>query len=272
MNPRLVTMTPEWASQLLRRNSKNRSIREYHVEAIASDIINGRWQLNPQTISVGSDGTLLDGQHRLMAIVRSQRPVKLLLIEDCPPECFATIDTGRSRTPGDVLKIEGAANGNHLAATIKLVILYENVPHLVWGGQETDRLAPKTVIVNRYSQDPGAWNDVIKRAQSVRRQVKLVNQTSIATFLYLYQSGGSACHTDLELSREYVELFASGQMLEPTNPVLLIRNLCISGSLSGDHRKAQTQLACHIKAFKYWKDGIPLKQFKRPAIPPMPTL
>jgi len=264
-----VTMTPEWASRILERNTHNRSVRPAVVRQIASDMACGRWLLTPQTVSVASDGTLLDGQHRLMAIVQSGQAVQMMLATDCPSECFAAIDTGQSRTPGDILKIEGVSNYTHVASIIRLVHLYNTCPGNVWVGQLG--ALSKQQIVETYRADPDAWNEVTKLAMSFNK-APCVQVSAVGAFLYLYQSSAAPSADDQAFSRDYLKLYCTGEMLSAGNPVLAFRNWQALQWKMAQVKKAQTQLACHIKAYRYWRDEVQLKIFKQPQIPPMPHL
>jgi hypothetical protein len=69
-----MTVTPELAEQWLRNNTHNRKLSETHALAYASDMEAGRWKYNYVPIIIASDGTLIDGQHRLMACTLARVP------------------------------------------------------------------------------------------------------------------------------------------------------------------------------------------------------
>lgn len=265
-------MTPEWASQLLEHNAHNRAPRAKAVAQIASDITTGRWQLTPQTVSIANNGTLLDGQHRLMAIVKSGRAVPLMLATDCPAECFSAIDTGMARTPGDILKIDGCSQSVSVAAIIRTVFYYKHFPGHVWSGAAVNQnTITKQHLVDHYRSDTDGWEVAVKAAAAVKR-FPYTQLTAIGAFMYLYASEHAPDKSDKEKSKEYLRLFCTGEMLPAGNPVLAFRNWQASQWKIAYVKKVQTQLACHIKAYKYWKDGAELKIFKQPQIPPMPQL
>lgn len=72
-----VTITPELAEGLLAMNTENRRLRPSHVAYLARAIERGEWQMPPDAIMVSDSGKLLNGQHRLTAVVRSGKPVRL---------------------------------------------------------------------------------------------------------------------------------------------------------------------------------------------------
>lgn len=264
-----VTMTPEWASQILEQNTHNRVARPSIVRQITRDIVCGRWMLTPQTVSIDIDGRLLDGQHRLMAVVQAGEAVQMMLATDCPSECFTAIDTGQSRTPGDILKIEGVSNYTHVGSIIKLVHLYNTCPGLVWVGQAA--VMSKQEILETYRADADTWDSVTQLAVSTAKG-PCVQVSAVGAFLYLYQSDVAPSAEDEKFSREYLKLYSTGEMLSAGNPILALRNWQALQWKVAQVKKPQTQLACHIKAYRYWRDEVQLKIFKQPQIPPMPRL
>lgn len=72
----LVLITPEKAKQWLDHNNEgNRSIKPTIVNKYARDIREGNWRLTHQCIAFDSTGHLIDGQHRLSAVVQSDMPI-----------------------------------------------------------------------------------------------------------------------------------------------------------------------------------------------------
>lgn len=111
----VVTVTPELARLLLSRNHSNRSVRAL-VEGIKTDIVEGRWELNGETIIVSKDGYLNDGQHRLLAVDESGLPIKTVMTFGVERETRFSTDTGSAKTSGDLLSMSGIGNANSVAA------------------------------------------------------------------------------------------------------------------------------------------------------------
>ena len=101
-------ITPELAARLLEGNKNNRHLRESVVDAYAQDMLNGHWLLNNQGIGLGEDGSVIDGQHRLAAVVKSGCSVRMLVVGNLPVmggsngvklRTVDTVDTGIVRHP-----------------------------------------------------------------------------------------------------------------------------------------------------------------------------
>jgi hypothetical protein len=116
----LVKVTPELASKWLKeKNLHNRPVTSSHVRFLASQMEKGEWSPTGQTIQFSDTDRLLDGQHRLYAIIESKKPQTILIVSGVPDSSQAVIDTGKTRSAGDVLKMSGVANHTITAAMIK---------------------------------------------------------------------------------------------------------------------------------------------------------
>lgn len=107
MITKLETVTPEQARAWLEKNEGNRGIRESWVNALAGMIQRGQWAETHQGIAFATGGRLIDGQHRLHAIVRAGKPVRILVTRGLDEEVYVHIDGGKSRTLQDRLKLIG---------------------------------------------------------------------------------------------------------------------------------------------------------------------
>ncbi len=122
----IVFITPETAARWLGVNTHNRNIREADVRNYARDMANGGWQMTGEAIKFAADGTLLDGQHRLLAIIRSECTVAMYVMRGIPTASQRVMDTGRKRTASDALSIGKEASPSQLASMIKLALGVES--------------------------------------------------------------------------------------------------------------------------------------------------
>lgn len=114
----IETITPAIAAEYLKNNTNNRPLKNQWVTDIANMIRRGQWVLDGNPIRFSEDGVLLDGQHRLQAIIRAGIPVQTLVVRGLPKESFKNIDTGRGRSGGDILSIDGCANATAASSSI----------------------------------------------------------------------------------------------------------------------------------------------------------
>lgn len=105
--------------------TRNRPVKDAHVEWLAGMMKAGRWRTNGEAILLDEDNKLLDGQHRLWAIITSGVTIEIYVTRGAPREYFATIDTGATRTTADVLGIRGESNSPTLSAVLGWLHRYE---------------------------------------------------------------------------------------------------------------------------------------------------
>ncbi len=115
-------ITPEEAEQMLAKNwPSNRKMSQAVIDGYVNDMENGNWcWYVGNTIVVSEDGYLLDGQHRLAAIVKSGIPTMMLVVRNVPDEAFDFIDGGKKRLASDFIDCPQASFVTALAKAVCL--------------------------------------------------------------------------------------------------------------------------------------------------------
>jgi hypothetical protein len=106
----LISVSPALAARWLERNESNRTVREGRVNALAEAMRRGEFVVTGDTIKFAPDGRLLDGQHRLWAVLESGVTVQMLVAYNIAPEAQVVMDTGAARKFADTLKWKGEKN------------------------------------------------------------------------------------------------------------------------------------------------------------------
>jgi hypothetical protein len=70
-------------------------------------MLNGNWVLTHQGIAISKSGKLIDGQHRLAAVVKANVPVEMMVFSGLDDESIFAIDQSRPRSKFDAIKIGG---------------------------------------------------------------------------------------------------------------------------------------------------------------------
>ena len=106
VNPFIRRMTVDPAQAMLwleNTNTNNRNVSEKHVARLARDMADGKWMLTHAGIAFSSNGTLLDGQHRLWAVVESGASVEMHVWFNVDPKSMIAIDCGKIRSCGRLI-------------------------------------------------------------------------------------------------------------------------------------------------------------------------
>jgi hypothetical protein len=119
-------MTPAGARRLLAANTRNRKLVPTRVARLAGQIQRGEWQVDGSPIRISVTGVVLDGQHRLAAIMQAGVTVPgVVIITGLDDDAQMVMDTGKPRTFEDHLFIEGVPSSRQAAGTTMLLSEYE---------------------------------------------------------------------------------------------------------------------------------------------------
>lgn len=276
MRTQTLLVTPDLAHTLLKRNSHNRSLSKFNVQFLAEEIRSGRWKTTHQGIAVSSDGTLLDGQHRLAAIIEADQPALINVNFDCDPEIFTVIDTGRARTGADALRIAGAKTSYEttISAAARAVLLYRKFPGMSWSGSMA-RVSPQ-VVVDVFNQDPDLYCWAASLGNSARNELNVLRlKSATAAFAVIAIQDGSEHGVTKDDIHEFVMSVASGTNLSKGDARMTFRQQLINGWVPGQQvgqRDFQIWVGCWIKLFNLYWSGTSCKVFKTPNLMPMPQL
>lgn len=104
MKSKVMMVDPSLAAAWLAKNAQhNRPMRKTTVASYAEQMQAGQWQLTHQGVAFDVNGILIDGQHRLAAIVQANVIVPMMVTVNAPAVSFETLDCGIKRTVADRL-------------------------------------------------------------------------------------------------------------------------------------------------------------------------
>lgn len=124
----IVTITPEIAKRLLEQTNPNvqRKVTIGQVRQISTAITNGDFRCNGDTIRQDIEGNIIDGQHRLLAVIKAGKPIITNFTKGLATEVIHTIDIGnKTRSLADILEIAHQKKykyANSISATSKFII------------------------------------------------------------------------------------------------------------------------------------------------------
>lgn len=175
---RVEYVTPQMAQTYLEHNTNNRHLSPYQIGKYAHAMSIGDWQLS-DPIKFDTYGRLIDGQHRLAAIIESGVVVPMFVVRGLDPSAQDVIDTGRARTASDALKMHGYEQYPLVSSAAKLLLAYENGWISTVGSIRYPRLLTTPEIV-RYVDQHSGLIAAAKSAAADRCFVKL--QPSVLCF------------------------------------------------------------------------------------------
>lgn len=261
----VVLVTPEMAKNWLITNTGNRNLSKGRVAKILNDILNHRWQYNGESIKFDINGNLIDGQHRLSALVQSGQTIPLLIVNNLATESQQTIDLGRPRSLNDMTNILNIPHSSKVAAIGNMVLQLENHPNIVWS--ERSQVTKTQAIDFITSHSPRLVKSAIL-SSNVYRAFRL-RESVYGTFAYKVQESENYGMFNL-----FHQGLVEGADLSYGDPRLALRNQIMRSPVLGNGRwQSQQQLAWTIKA---WNGFIQNQSMKRMRFGqdnlPMPTI
>lgn len=116
------TITPKRAKEYLVKNVENRPLRVGYINDLAFQMLEGKWEL-AQPISFDIQGHLLDGQHRLNAVVTAGVNVKMVVLRGMPSGTFGLYDQGIVRTAADLHHRMGGKSSNAACSVARSMLM-----------------------------------------------------------------------------------------------------------------------------------------------------
>lgn len=242
---RRVLVTPELAEQWLAENKKNRALRRAYIQQLAAAIRRGEWRFNGDAVRFDRNDDLLDGQHRLHAIIEAGQAVEMLVIRDLDTETRETIDRGLRRTLADTLTLRGVTSARSMAATLVWIHRFDTGRPTT---TQSDGYPSPTQLLALVEQHPNIRDSL--RIEQLIKQAPFRYPPSLAVALHYKMSA-----IDAEAADVFFDRLASGSELLSTDPILLLRNLLIRNSSQRLRQPSYALAAYTIKAWKAWRAG-----------------
>lgn len=238
-------VVPEAGVTGANRKASARIVQEYATEMLA-----GRWVLSHQGLAFNSRGTLVDGEHRMRAVILAAETdpditVPFLVSFNVPDEATKAMDVGKRRLPSDFLTMEGEINTTSLAGVIRMGFCYDFVPYN--GNESWTRYRLTPAMQSEYLEKNPQVREALVDGNSLRRLFKI---SAIGGFIFLADRDRPDVDVD-----EFLNGLRYGANLEKFDPALTLRDLMLNTRKGRGRFEAPEELALLIKAFNRWLAG-----------------
>jgi hypothetical protein len=242
-----TTLTPRLAAEWLATTGQQRAVVPHVVKKYAAQMKQGLWRFNCEPIIFDTDGKMIDGQHRCLAVINSGMPIDCLVVKGAPPEAFQSLNQGCVRNGATVLSILGVSNYKTITAIL-------NVIHRINTGTQSTRSAvPNTLIEKLWQEYP----DAATAAQYIAGN-KFLRCHFPCGWVGAIWVFGSRQH-GLEVARKFFEQLILGTNLPPTSPIWVLREKAIAWTSAKAMLSEQDKAGMMIKAWNAYVTGRPLK-------------
>jgi hypothetical protein len=119
-------ITPTQATAYLNSMPGNRPLSNKEVEYLVQQALAGTFYAAVAPIHFDAQGRLRNGQHRMWMVVESEKELEFLVVRNASEQEIDALDIGKRRSSGDVLALDGYANGQLLAGGLTNLWMYEH--------------------------------------------------------------------------------------------------------------------------------------------------
>lgn len=253
---RTILVTPTMAQEWLAKSATNRPLNQRHIETLADAIRRDQWRFSGESIKFNTAGELIDGQHRLNAVIMANKSVYFLVVENVEEDAMAVIDTGRKRTSSDVLGINGYSNTVVVAAAIRTIFGWKRS---VEAGGLILSHAQSTEFANKNKQ-------IFRLAEDISSTAKYPRGKLLAVYWLATEAGAYEAEF-----RDFLNGLGSGAGLPPGSPILALREWY--ARVKGQRGKVHGNMYLYalIRAWNAYAEGRQLHKIDSQTRPPQIT-
>lgn len=257
-----VTFTPARAKIALENNIRNRKVNDTQINVVKEAMSNNLWDDNVSKINFASSGELSDGQHRLIACVRSGITFRCMVTWGVTRTAQLATDRRGARSLSDDLEIAGYKNTVNLAAVARVVYQFQR-------GSSVSQIIAKSTSVTSNASDQMIFNFFLNRQDEIIEKERVVSRvyTSLRD-LHISKTVLNPLVIEFDrISKEDAEAFwkqlSSGFARFENDPIFILRKRFIDDAKSNtSNLPAIVKTALIIKAWNMYMTGTTVKQLK----------
>lgn len=259
MEFRKQLVTPSLAAQMLEANVKNRRIKMPVLLRYTQEMTAGRWKEDTgETIKISKTGLVLDGQHRLMAVVKANKPINFHIVYDLEDSVFDVLDTGSIRNASDVFLIEKIKNDNILPSIITTYeILKKSVVKMINGQSVSKQYRPTNhELKQMYYLRESFWQTVANQSQIWYHSfAKILPPSTIGGFYAFFYDINEKDAFD------FMHQLCTGKDIK-NNSIALLRTKLMQDKIDQKKIPASIKQAYIIKTWNYYRQNQEFKILK----------
>ncbi len=248
----LEKIGPAEAQDLLdKHNPRNRTWSPKTFSKYVRAIEANDWQFVGDPIRIDVDGNLIDGQHRLRAVVETGATLEFVVIRGLATETQRYMDAGRGRSAADQLKIEGMASAPLAASIATCAMRWERGDILA----QYLKFSPFEVV---------DWTeshlDIVEAAVTTAQRVRGAIGATPSLIGGAFIEG---LHAAPQTGPAFFEGLITGAELGPGSPVLALRDSISRGKRDRTLYRT-TELFYIVKAWNHWRLGKSISKLQLP--------
>ena len=194
MNPIVTSIervTPAMAKRFLETSEGNRPISPASVESYADMMERGEWKVNGIPIIFDKNGHLIDGHHRLEALIKADVSVEMTITRGVEADVFTTIDCGRHRNLGQLLAMNGVENYNKVSGIVSVSIALERTGKIRQNNGAKIYKLSNDILYQKWKEYAEDYADCTRFAERCYKVAKILRTSWVGGLVfYLTHTGG----------------------------------------------------------------------------------
>lgn len=248
------TIGPAEAKKLLEKNNINRPLSEKYVNFYYQQMVAGEWLETGDTLKIAGDNTLLDGQHRLSAVIKYGKPMTFQVATGVDPNSFLVLDTGKARSAADVAAIQGYGYATTLTAAAKAILLFKTGYYTQDSNSNKSIQASNTKVMEFLATTPELL-EICVYITSIYNRFRTLSKTSMVMLYYLF------AEKNHEMCEQFFEQYSTGINLHETSPVRILRDRLMREYQTTKNRMSgRDKLALTIMAWNAFREKKRIQQ------------
>jgi hypothetical protein len=251
VKPTVERIGPDRAELLLGKMMDNRRLRSGKITQFAADMRAGRWRVTGEAIKIDKNGAVIDGEHRLRALIEAGRDtpdveIETVVVYGVAADDRVAMDSGTARTLADHLQFLGVENATGVAAALNVFVnRHSSSPTAARTAALT---ASRQELVDVYYRNPGLSDSV----RIVRRAVG-ANKIPMGLAAALHYDMATLDGDDADA---FWDLMYTGYDLPEGSPLLALRRRLQENAISNVGKLQPRMIhALIIKAWNAWRAG-----------------
>lgn len=224
MKATIEIINPAKAAEYLKYNKLNRTLSNIMVNKYAQAMQNNQFMVTGDSIKFDKEGILLDGQHRLQAIIKSGTTHQILVVRGLTNDSFACMDIGKKRNCADSLSIKGYKNNSSLSAALRILYILKKMGSIPVTDIRSHGSVENMALMDLIENNPDL-EDFIAEMHKFREVIRLIGSGVFGLFFDAYRNNS-------EKVISFFHKFNDGIDLYNNHPILTLRNYLFKDKLS----------------------------------------
>jgi len=262
VSTKLETITPIMAEKYLASNAGHqRNVAFSHLFHLRQQMENDQWMMTGEPIIFDVNGCLVDGQHRLRALILAGITLQFMVVRGVPFESFVAMNSGKSRSNGNIFAIHGVPNYNSAAAAVRVVLNYRRARAITRrdgkdvesGSLNSYVKASVSELIEEYDKHPCEYGQAIAIALACKKSAPVSAVAAVAAIALIDARHG------IDEVLLFWDGFRTGANLESDDPILYLNNKMRDNAGSRNKMSQNMVITLMIEAWNRYVKGTSCK-------------